>query len=122
MVISAIYICILYTSVIYEKWICNRTILNIENVDFEMKNIPFPAVTICSNNKIVESQVDKILLSQPWRSLSEVNSNFSNDFKNALSALVVPEKLETLNNGSKNIINDYKANLINVLSKVNKQV
>ena len=122
MVISAIYICILYTSVIYEKWICNRTILNIENVDFEMKNIPFPAVTICSNNKIVESQVDKILLSQPWRSLSEVNSNFSNDFKNALSALVAQEKLENLNNGSKNIVNDYKANLINVLSKVNKQV
>ena len=87
-----------------------------------MKNIPFPAVTICSNNKIVESQVDKILLSQPWRSLSEVNSNFSNDFKNALSALVAQEKLENLNNGSKNIINDYKANLINVLSKVSKQV
>ena len=47
---------------------------------------------------------------------------FVDDFKNALSALAVPEKLETLNNESKNIINDYKANLTNILNKVSKQV
>ena len=122
LVISAICICILYTTVIYEKWICNTTVFIIEKVDFGMKNIPFPAVTICSNNKIMESQVEKVLLSQPWKNLSEVNSNFVDDFKNALSDLAVPEKLETLNNESKNIINDYKANLTNILNKVSKQV
>ena len=43
---------------------------------YDVAQIPFPAITICSNNKIVERQLESVLLTQPWKSLAKKDPEF----------------------------------------------
>ena len=87
-----------------------------------MEKIPFPAITICSNNKIVYRQLESVLRTQPWKALNKSILNFEIDFVSALTALVTaqddPQRLKELTKGAKNILNDYQNELPNVLRQV----
>ena len=93
-----------------------------DNTDFYVKNIPFPAVTICSNNRIVNRQLQSVLLTQPWKGLAKRDPNFANDLRNSITALVIaqdsPNMLTELNKGSIRILNDFRDELPIILKKV----
>ena len=93
-----------------------------EKTDFYVKNIPFPAVTICSNNKIVNRQLESVLLTQPWKGYSKKMVNFAEDFKSALTALVIgednPAMLSHLSKGAIDILNNHTDSLPEVMKKV----
>ena len=94
----------------------------IDSSSYDVGNIPFPAITICSNNKIVNRQVESVLLTQPWRGLAKRDPKFANNFQKALSAIVMarenPPMLKNLDNGTIYILNKYKDSLPHILKKV----
>ena len=89
---------------------------------YDVAQIPFPAITICSNNKIVERQLESVLLTQPWKSLAKKDPEFTNDFKKALTAIVMarenPPMLDNMNDGTVSLLNKYQDSLPQVLKKV----
>ena len=89
---------------------------------YDVAQIPFPAITICSNNKIVERQLKSVLLTQPWKGLTERNPNFPDHFKKALTAIVMaqenPLMLENLDEGTVSVLNEYQNSLPEVLKRV----
>ena len=89
---------------------------------YDVAQIPFPAITICSNNKIVERQLESVLLTQPWKSLAKKDPEFTNNFKKALTAIVMarenPPMLDNMNDGTVSLLNKYQESLPQVLKKV----
>ena len=85
--------------------------------------MPFPAITICSNNKIVRRQLESVLLTQPWKGYNKSIHNFAEDFERALTALVIaednPQMLSKLNPGVVSILNEHKDTLPEIMKKVN---
>ena len=61
----------------------------VDSSSYDVANIPFPAITICSNNKIVARQLESVLLTQPWRGLIKKDPQFADDIKKALTAIVM---------------------------------
>ena len=112
---------LLYTPFL-DAWNNEPTVIATDQADFPIQNIPFPAVTICSNNKIVYRQMESVLRIQPWKALNKSNLNFEKDFISALTALVTaqddPQRLKELTKGAKNILNDYQKELPKVLRQV----
>ena len=112
---------ILYTPFLY-VWNNEPTVIATDQADFPVEKIPFPAITICSNNKIVYRQLESVLRTQPWKALNKTILNFEEDFTRALTALVTaqddPQRLKELTKGAKSILNDYKDELPNILRKV----
>ena len=95
---------------------------DVEKTDFYVKELPFPAVTICSNNKIVKRQLESVLLTQPWKAYNKINDDFDKDFESALTSLVLaneyPQSLLHLSPGTIDIINEHKDLLPDVMKKV----
>ena len=93
-----------------------------DKTDFYVKNIPFPAVTICSNNRIVNRQLESVLLTQPWKGLAKRDPSFAVDLRNSLTALVTaqdaPNILTGLNEDSIRILNEFRDELPIILKKV----
>ena len=112
---------LLYTPIL-DKWYNKPVHHDVEKTDFYVKNIPFPAVTICSNNKIVNRQLESVLLTQPWKGYSKKMVNFAEDFKSALTALVIgeenPAMLSHLSKGAIDILNNHTDSLPEVMKKV----
>ena len=85
--------------------------------------MPFPAITICSNNKIVRRQLESVLLTQPWKGYNKSIHNFAEDFERALTALVIaednPQMLSKLSSGAVSILNEHKDTLPEIMKKVN---
>ena len=98
----------------------------IDQTDFGVDKVPFPAITICSNNRIVYRQLESVLRTQPWKGLNKSIPNFEDDFISALTALVTaqddPWKLKELTDGTKGILNDYQKELPIVLKQVKMNV
>ena len=111
----------MYTPVLHD-WFYRRAVHDVEKTDFYVKELPFPAVTICSNNKIVNRQFESILLTQPWKGYNKRNPNFADDFKSALTALVNTEEnaksLAYLSQGAIDIVNEHKDILPDIMKKV----
>ena len=85
--------------------------------------MPFPAITICSNNKIVRRQLESVLLTQPWKGYNKSIHNFANNLEIALTALVIaednPQMLSKLSPGAVSILNQHKDALPEIMKKVN---
>ena len=100
--------------------------MSIDQADFRIENVPFPAITICSNNKIVYRQLESVLRTQPWKGLNKSILNFEVNFISALTALVTaqddPWRLKELTEGTKNILNNYAMELPIVLRQVKKKI
>ena len=94
----------------------------VDSSSYDVAKIPFPAITICSNNKIVERQLESVLLTQPWKGLSKRDPKFSNHFKKALTAIVMarenPPMLNNLNPGTVSVLNEFQDTLPEVLKRV----
>ena len=114
---------LLYTPTLH-NWFYHPTVHDVEKTDFYVKELPFPSVTICSNNKIVKRQLESVLLTQPWKGYNKSIANFDKDFESALTALVLanefPQSLSTLNQGTIEILNKHKDVLPDVMKKVQK--
>ena len=112
---------LLYTPIL-DDWFYNPAIHDVEKTDFYVKDLPFPAVTICSNNKIVNRQFESVLLTQPWKGYNKRNPSFEDDFKSALTALVhaeeSPQSLSLLSQGAIDIVNEHKDILPDIMKKV----
>ena len=63
--------------------------MTVEQTNYPIWNIYFPAVTICSNNKVVESQTTTLLKQQPWKNISEDDPEFEYNFRDALDTFVL---------------------------------
>ena len=113
---------LLYTPFL-DAWNYEPTVIATDQADFPVEKIPFPAITICSNNKIVYRQLESVLRIPPWKSLNKSVPNFEEDFTRALTALVTaqddPQRLKELTQGAKSILNNYQEELPNVLRQVN---
>ena len=107
---------------ILDDWNYNPTVHDVDKTDFYVKEIPFPAITICSNNKVVKRQVESVLLTHPWKALNKTIPNFEKDFNSALTALAIaqdsPNLLKGLSIGTISILNKYHHELPNVMKKV----
>ena len=106
-------------------WFYNRAVHDVEKTDFFVKDLLFPAVTICSNNKIVNRQFESLLLTQPWKGYNKRNPSFADDFKSALTALVNAEEnqnsLSQLSQGAIDIVNEHKDILPDIMKKVQRK-
>ena len=89
---------------------------------YDVAQIPYPAITICSNNKIVERQLESVLLTQPWRGHAKKDPKFAESFKIALTAIVMarenPPMLDNLDEGTVSVLNEYQNTLPEVLKRV----
>ena len=116
---------LLYTPILH-NWFYHPVVHDVEKTDFFVKELPFPAVTICSNNKIVKRQLESVLLTQPWKGYNKRIDNFGKDFESALTALVLaqesPQSLSHLNQGVINILNEHKDVLPDVMKKVDNNI
>ena len=94
----------------------------VDSSSYDVAQIPFPAITICSNNKIVERQLESVLLTQPWRGLTKRDPKFPIHFKKALTAIVMarenPPMLDNLDGGTVSVLNKYQDSLPEVLKRV----
>ena len=94
----------------------------VDSSSYDVTQIPFPAITICSNNKIVERQLESVLLTQPWRGLAKKDPEFSDNFKKALTAIVMarenPPMMKNLDNGTISVLNEFQNSLPEVLKRV----
>ena len=94
----------------------------VDSSSYDVAQIPFPAITICSNNKIVERQLESVLLTQPWRGLTKRDPKFPEHFKKALTAIVMaqenPPMLNNLDEGTVSVLNKYQDSLPEVLKRV----
>ena len=94
----------------------------VDSSSYDVAKIPFPAITICSNNKIVERQLESVLLTQPWKGLTKKDPEFVDNFKKALTAIVMaredPPMLNNLDNGTVSVLNKYQNTLPEVLKSV----
>ena len=112
---------LLYTPFL-DTWYNEPTVIATDQADFPVEKLPFPAITICSNNKIVYRQLESVLRTQPWKGLNKTIVNFEEDFTRALTALVTaqddPQRLKELTKGARSILNDYEEELPIVLRQV----
>ena len=67
---------ILYTPFLH-VWNNEPTVIATDQADFPVEKLPFPAITICSNNKIVYRQLESVLRTQPWKGLISSNWNIT---------------------------------------------
>ena len=94
----------------------------VDSLTYDVARIPFPAITICSNIKIVDKQLQSVLLTQPWRGLTKKDPKFPYYFKKALTATVMalenPSMLDNLDDGTISVLNNYKNAFPAVLKRV----
>ena len=94
----------------------------VDSSSYDVAKIPFPAITICSNNKIVERQLESVLLTQPWKGLTKRDPKFPNNFKKSLTAIVMarenPPMLDDLDKATVSVLNEFQDSLPEVLKRV----
>lgn len=74
---------------IYNKWLNLPMMTSIKSTNYPIWNISFPAVTICSNNKIDVKQLDQVLEEEePWKTLSSQDPNFKELLDAGLEAYI----------------------------------
>ena len=112
---------LLYTPYL-EKWFYSPVYMAIDSSIYDVAQIPYPAITICSNNKIVERQLESVLLTQPWRGHAKKDPEFAENLKKALTAIVMarenPPMLDDLDEGTVSILNEFANSLPEVLKRV----
>ena len=112
---------LLYTPYL-EIWFYSPVYMAVDSSSYDVAKIPFPAITICSNNKIVERQLESVLLTQPWRGHAKKDPKFADNFKKALTAIVMarenPPMLDDLDEGTVSVLNEFQDFLPEVLKRV----
>ena len=90
----------------------------------------FLAVTICSNNKLMEKQYQKVLKMEPWINLTSKSTGISdfkqedmtNGLENAMTATMLyetePQRLENLKSLEAYLLNNHQNDLPKAMQKV----
>ncbi len=68
------------------------TVTSIDSTNYPIWNIYFPAITVCSNNKIVSKQFRAVLKQPPWKNISEDSEDeetFKRDLYNAVKIMIL---------------------------------
>ena len=76
---------------IYFKWQTQPTITTPASTNYPIWNIDFPAVTICSNTKVVEAQLKRVLKKQPWNETAENYDDLDVHLKNSIAKTILFE-------------------------------
>ena len=63
--VSSCVLCGVLIHPIYDKWRTQPTFTSIATTNYAVWNIHFPAVTICSNNRVVTKQFNAALKKKP---------------------------------------------------------
>ena len=63
--IGSVIFCVTIIAPIVDKWDKDPTIISIEDTNYPVWKVPFPAVTICSNNKVISKNFVKALKRPP---------------------------------------------------------
>ena len=81
-----------------------------------------PAITLCSNSKLSERNVDKVLEIEKWKQYTASGVSFRNDFHAALRALIMfdtkPHYVNNLGSGVIKILDDHKDELPEIIKQV----
>ena len=81
-----------------------------------------PAITLCSNSKLSERNVDKVLEIEKWKQYATSDASFRNDFHAALRALIMfdtkPHYVNNLTSGVIKILDDHKDELPEIIKQV----
>ena len=121
-IIGSFTLCVFMVLPFYTKWQTQHTITTVDETNYPIWNINFPAITICSNNKIVQHSFDLLMKQQPWKNLTIGNENFTANFYEALKGTILfdvePEILDDLDDNVIEIMNTYKKKIPLVLQKV----
>ena len=96
----------------------NPTIVSPQSTNYPIWNIYFPAITICSNNKVVDGQLKRVTKKKPWVDLANLTLHeYDFDFdlneglKNAISDSILYEvEPHRIKNGSLNATDEYLLN------------
>ncbi len=72
---------------IVEKWQDSPTITSIADTNYAVWNIHFPAITICSNNKVVKKKLSQAFNKAPWNSTLFKNHFADEDNKTDTAAM-----------------------------------
>lgn len=109
---------------IYHKWQVVPTITTVETTNYPIWNIHFPAVTICSNNKVVMTQFNRIFLGDHWKNMSNSDPYFKDDLLLALTLTLSNDNEEdTFENENqrervKEVIERYKDHMTSLIKAV----
>ena len=112
---------------ILNKYIQSPTIISPNTTNYPIWNIYFPAVTICSNNKLMTDQFRKVLKRPPWVNMSEEAENataFREYLEKAIETTLLYEtrpdllKNDTLDNLTMALMNENKKKLPHLLQQV----
>lgn len=118
---------VLFMTPIINKYNDSPTIISPKTTNYPIWNIYFPAVTICSNNKLMKDQFRKVLKQSPWKNLSEAAEDpklFEKDLESAIKTTLLYEtrpdllKNDTLNATTEMLLNNYKKQVPRLLQKV----
>ncbi len=66
LVVFSFVLCCLLIAPIYDKWQTSPTFTSINTTNYPVWNIPFPGVTVCSNNIVEEDKLENLLVSQEY--------------------------------------------------------
>ena len=81
-----------------------------------------PAITLCSNSKLSERNVDKVLEIEKWKQYTASDVSFRNDFHAALRAFIMfdtkPHYVNNLGSGVIKILDDHKDELPEIIKQV----
>lgn len=109
---------------IYEKWQLNPTITSPASTNYPIWNVYFPAVTICSNNKVVEAQMDTVLKRDPWKNLTYVYPDLKASLMKAISNAILFEtephllKDDEIDATAKELLIEYKKDIPKAMQQV----
>ena len=128
-IVAGLVLMFIFINPIYTKWSTNPTIVSPESTNYAIWNIYFPAVTICSNNKVLDGQLQRIVKKAPWvnmtaNSTAIPNFNKLKGLKNAISNTILyevePHRLRSgnLNSSDEYLLNNHKSQIPKAMQQV----
>ena len=117
-IVAGLVLMFIFINPIFTKWQTNPTIVSPQSTNYPIWNIYFPAITICSNNKVVDGQLKRVTKKKPWVDLANLTLHeYDFDFdlneglKNAISDSILYEvEPHRIKNGSLNATDEYLLN------------
>ena len=125
--IGSIILAVFLMIPILNKYLESPTIISPNTTNYPIWNIYFPAVTICSNNKLMADQFRKVLKRPPWINMSEEATNetaFRENLEKAIETTLLYEtrpdllKNDTLDDVTMELMDENKKKLPTLLQQV----
>ena len=112
---------------IYNKWQDVPTITTPESTNYPIWNINFPAVTICSNAKVVEEQLKRALKKPPWNNTAKDYDDLHIHLRDSIAKTILfevqPHLLDSnqIHETVKNLLDIEKEEFPRLMQQVSKK-